>query len=425
VRADDKSYAVRGAVLEFAANPRFAAALSHTIIGTVLLSRTIRIVMGEPALLAILFGLAALATTVLIARWGTFTWRWLLPFSLLAFLGWATLSLAWSTYRGATVASLVYLFVWAYLAIFVAVARDVIQLIRAFGDVLRLVLAASLAIEIFSGLLIDSPIAFLNIEGNLDQGGPIQGLLGSRNMMGLVAVVALITFTVELLTKSVTTTVAALSIASATIAVALTQSPVSAGLVAVLVVTTAALFLLRHLPPERLRVWQFSLAGATVVFVFVAWLLRSRLISWLDASRELAYRVDVWKDAWDLVKVHALEGWGWIGGWKRAVGPFLSINADGPKHASALNAYLDVLLQLGLVGLVLFVVLLGLAFVRSWLLACRQRSRGYIWFPLVLISLITVSLAESAALVDIGWFLVVACGIKVAENLSWRTALPE
>jgi O-antigen ligase len=413
------------AIFDFAANPRFAAALSQTIIGTVVLSRPISIIMGEPALLGILVGLSALVTVVLISRWGTFTWRWLLPFSLLAFLGWAALSVAWSTYRWSTIGALVYLVLWAYLAIFVAVARDVIQLVRAFGDVLRVVLALSLAIEVFSGLLIDSPIRFLGVEGNLDQGGPIQGLLGSRNQLGLVAVVALATFAVELITRSVSTMVGVFSVIGSAVTIALTQSPVSAGLVAVLGLTTAALIGLRQLRPERLRVWQFSLAGATAIALTLAWLLRGRIISWLDASQELEYRVDVWKRVWDLIKLHPLEGWGWIGQWTSSVGPYLSINSDGIRHGSALNAYLDTWLQLGFVGLALLLVLLGLAFVRSWLLACRQRSRAYIWFPLVLMSLITVSLAESSVLVNTGWFLLVACGIKVAENLSWRTALPE
>jgi O-antigen ligase len=413
------------AVVDFAANPRFAAALSHSIIGTVLLSRPIRIIMGEPALLGILFGLAAFATIVLISRWGTFTWRWLLPISLMSFLGWAALSIMWSNYRWSTVGALVYLAFWAYLAIFVAVARDVIQLVRVFGDVLRVVIGLSLAIEIFSGLLIDSPIRFLGVEGNLDHGGPIQGVLGTRNQLGLIAVVALATFAVELITRSVTTTVGVLSILAAAITITLTQSPVSAGLVAVLVVTAAVLVALRQLRPERLRVWQLSLAAGTAIVLIVAWLFRGRIISWLDASRELQYRVDVWKSVWDLIKIHPLEGWGWIGQWKGSVGPYLGINADGVRHGSALNAYLDAWLQLGFVGLALLIGLLGLAFVRSWLLASSQRSRAYIWFPLVLVSLITVSLAESSVLVTSGWFLLVVCGIKVAENLSWRTALPE
>ncbi len=417
--------AVRAAVFEFAASPRFAAALSQVIIGTVLLSHTVRAVMGEPALWGALVTLSAFVTVVLIARWGTFTWRWLLPFSLIAFLGWAGLSIVWSAYRGSTVGSLVYLAVWTYLAIFVAVARDVIQLVRAFGDVLRVILAGSLAIEIFAGLLVDAPVRFLGVEGNLDQAGPIQGLFGSRNLMGLVAVIALVTFAVELLTRSVTLTVGWLSVAGAAVTIALTQSPVSVGLVIVLGLTTAALFGLRRLKPERLRVWQFSLAGATTIGLVVAWILRRRIIAWLDASRELQFRAHAWKQIWDLIKVHPLEGWGWIGAWQHSLGPFVSVNADGIRHNSALNAYLDVWLQLGLVGLVLLLVLVGLAFVRSWLLACRQRSRAYIWFPLVLVSLITVSMAESTLLVDIGWFFLVACGIKVAENLSWRTTLPE
>lgn len=46
-----------------------------------------------------------------------------------------------------------------------------------------------------------------------------------------------------------------------------------------------------------------------------------------------------------------------------------------------MNAYLDVWFQLGLPGLVAFV---GLAFIRLWLLASRQRGFVYAWLALVL-----------------------------------------
>ena len=49
--------------------------------------------------------------------------------------------------------------------------------------------------------------------------------------------------------------------------------------------------------------------------------------------------------------------------------------------ASGMNAYLDVWFQLGLPGLVAFV---GLAFIRLWLLASRQRGFVYAWLALVL-----------------------------------------
>ena len=51
---------------------------------------------------------------------------------------------------------------------------------------------------------------------------------------------------------------------------------------------------------------------------------------------------------------------------------------DG-SQTSALNAYLDVWIQVGLIGLFAFVFMVALAFAGSWLLASRQRSFVYAW----------------------------------------------
>ncbi|MFC5858922.1 hypothetical protein [Agromyces flavus] len=58
--------------------------------------------------------------------------------------------------------------------------RDTIQIVRAFGDVFRVLLAVSLALEVLSGVLLDLPIAFLGIQGDIASLGPIQGIFGSR-----------------------------------------------------------------------------------------------------------------------------------------------------------------------------------------------------------------------------------------------------
>ena len=60
---------------------------------------------------------------------------------------------------------------------------------------------------------------------------------------------------------------------------------------------------------------------------------------------------------------------------------------DG-SQTSALNAYLDEWFQVGLIGLFAFAFMVGLAFVRSWLLASRQRSFVYAWPALVLVVLL-------------------------------------
>jgi hypothetical protein len=78
--------------------------------------------------------------------------------------------------------------------------------------------------------------------------------------------------------------------------------------------------------------------------------------------------------------------------------------------------------QLGLIGFALFLGFLGLAFVRSWLLASRRRSIVFAWPALVLVVLLIGSLAESFTLVEFGWLALVLCSVKASRELSWRTA---
>ena len=115
----------------------------------------------------------------------------------------------WSDYQWATFAGVVYQLIFAFLAVYIALVRDAIQIVRVVGDVLRVLLTASLALEVLSGLLLDLPIRFLGIEGNIAVGGPIQGLFGTRNQLSIVALIAFVTFLVELRTRSVRPPVAA------------------------------------------------------------------------------------------------------------------------------------------------------------------------------------------------------------------------
>ena len=109
--------------------------------------------------------------------------------------------------------------------------------------------------------------------------------------------------------------------------------------------------------------------------------------------------------------------------WRPEILPFLAIDTEAARpSASALNAYLDVWFQLGLVGLFAFLVLATLALVRSWLLASRRRSTVYTWPALVLVALTACSFAESSILVEFGWLTLVVCTVKASRELSWRQA---
>lgn len=411
------------AMASFLAAPRFVTALTTVIVGTGTLAFLLRQTIGWAGLIAILATVAVLGSVSIVARWGTIQWRGLLPVSLLLFLGWASLSFNWSQYHWATVGGLAYLGVFTLLGIYVALTRDTIQIVRAFGDTLRFMLALSLAIEIVSGVLSDSSNRVLHVLGKLDELGPIQGITGAHNQLGILALVALITFGTELRTHLTSRGLSIGSMSLAGIVLLLTRSPLAWGALLVVGIAAAALYGLRRVARDRQRFWQIGMLIATPLVGILAWTFRSGIVTLFNAGGELAYRLELWRQTWDLIRLFPLQGWGWVGIWRRDLPPFQAFASMSAREgSSASNAFLDVWLQLGLIGLVLFVVLVGLALVRSWLLASRQRSIVFAWPALVLAALVTTALAESSLLFEFGWFTFVVCCVKAAEQLSWRRA---
>ena len=141
--------------------------------------------------------LCVLGVAILFVRREELSLLRLAPSSLLAFLALALASLIWTTDRSDSLVGWIWTFGFAVLAITIGHIRDTLQTVRAIGDTLRALLLVSLGVEILSGILIDVSISFLAVEGNLAIGGPIQGIFGTRNMLGFIAVIALITFFIE------------------------------------------------------------------------------------------------------------------------------------------------------------------------------------------------------------------------------------
>jgi O-antigen ligase len=416
-RTHDVLTAVRSAL----DSPRFVHACTLAIIGTGFLSDTLQRLIGWPGMLAIVITLVAVATISLLWRRGNIEWQGVLPVSLLVFVAWAAASVLWSSYRWSTVGGVSYLLAFTVIALYVALLRDTIQIVRSFGDVLRVVLALSLALEVFSGVLIDAPLPFLAIEGKLAELGPIQGVMSTRNQLGLVAIIAIITFAVELLTRSVKRGLAMSSLVLGAVCVLLSRSPVAIGVMAAVGTAVLALYLVRHASDQHRTIWQWATLGAAVLLAFAAWAFRSPLMLLLSANSELTYRLGLWRGLWNLISINPLEGWGWLGQWRPDIQPF-TFFAGEREPTSAVNAYIDVWFQLGLAGVFIFLVLVALAFTRSWILAGRRRNIVFAWPALVLVALIVSSLAESSILVEYGWLTFVVCCVKAARELSWRRA---
>jgi exopolysaccharide production protein ExoQ len=409
------------AAYAFFSHARFARAMSILVIATALGTHLLRSLVGTAGLTAIVVSELVLCALMLIARRRVVRWNSFLPISLAVFVLWCTMSYFWSYYPKASLVGIASQLSFAVLALAISATRDTIQLIRAIGDVLRVFLATSLALEIFAGVLIDGPIEFLGIRGNLVTGEGIQGVFGSRNSFMLVSLIALVTFLIEWRTKSVTREVAGWSIFGAALCVLLAASPVGFVTALVVAVIAALLFALRKMEPGVRRGTEIAAASVAGLGLIIAWALRGSILELLSSSPVLQYRLSLWSEELRLAAMKPLEGWGWVGLWPRKTQPFTVMNSgSGDIHNSGLNIFLDTWLQVGIVGLALLVILLGFAYARSWSLATSKKSEIYLWSPLVLSLMIVSGLAESTALTEWGWFFVVLIVARSSAELSWR-----
>jgi exopolysaccharide production protein ExoQ len=270
-------------------------------------------------------------------------------------------------------------------------------------------------------VLLDMPFSFIGVHGDIARLGPIQGIFGTRNLLGFVAVLALITFLIEYRTQSVPPGVSIASVVLAGGLATLSDSPTVLVLAVGVGAAVGALALVRHTPLERRTLLQWALGGLVLVALIVGYAARHPIIAFLGAGSDFSMRVRLWTLIIDYVRVSPVQGWGWFGPWDPNEFPFSLINYRlDANHATALNAYFDILLQLGWLGLILFVAFAGVALLRSWLDASERRSVIYAWTPLMLVALLVDSMFESFTLSGLGWLLLVILAVRAGHSRGWR-----
>ncbi|MBW9119438.1 O-antigen ligase family protein [Microbacterium trichothecenolyticum] len=406
------------------ASASFARAFTLVVFATVFSAYAIERIAGAVTYVTIVTGLCVLGLSMMIARRPELSLLRLVPTTVVMFMAWAFASIFWSSDSSASFWSWLSMAALAFLAVVIGHVRDTLQTVRALGDVLRVLLGVSLALEVLSGILLDIPFTFLGIQGRIAELGPVQGIFGTRNLLGFVAVMALITFLIEYRTQSVRPGVSLASVVLAGGLAVLSDSPTVVVLAVGVGLAVGALALVRHARPEHRAGLQLALGALVVIGVFAGYTARHPIIALLGAGTDFSMRVELWNFMVDILRQKPVQGFGWFGVWDQGEYPFNAINFWlGKDHATGLNAYFDVALQLGWVGLVLFLALGALALARSWLVAGERRSVVYAWTPLMLVALLVDSMFESFTLTGLGWLMLVLCAVRAGQSRSWREKL--
>jgi O-antigen ligase len=365
-------------------------------------------------------------------------WRWRrVPKSTIAFLLLAVLSLAWSYYPAETLLGLAITLSTTLVAVALVLCLTWTRLVRALGGAIKWVLALSIVFELWVAIFVrepvapnftdygaDAPKAFFWSRGLLFSGGPIEGIVGNRNLLGMVALLGLIVFGSRLAAGSVRRAqgIGWLVVSGAVLLLTRSATVILVGVI-VLVALGFALWA-RRVGPDRRRGVYWAAAGtlvASVTLLLVSW---NALLGLFGKSDDLTGRLDIWNAVIGLAAQRPWFGWGWVGYWPPWAEPFDGLAVrNGVEYLQAHNAWLDVWLQLGVVGVLAFASIVIGALWRSWFLAV-DRPRDDAGGPLphsaaalvpllLLVALIGQSLAESRLLIEGGWLLLIA--------IAWST----
>lgn len=359
------------------------------------------------------------------------------PRALWIFLGWCLVSLAWSHWRPATAASIAAQILCSLMAFVIASTLSWRRILDALSVALRWVVLLSLLLELVVAVIVRHPVApvwtdyghrkipaaFYYSRADLFTGGQIQGLPGNSNLLAMVALLAAIVVALQFAEGRLrrNRSLGWLVLSALTFALTRSATVLVAAVVTALVLLAAVL--IRRIPTERRTRPYLTALIVAIVLAVVVFVARTPILHLLGKSSTLTGRGVIWQRVWELAQQHPVIGWGWIGYWWPDVAPLNHLVVlKGVTYLQAHDAYLDLWMQVGVIGMIMFIVYVLTTLGRGWAAATRVSytvDREPVTFTavslfalLVATALVVQSFAESRLLYEGNWILFAIIAIK-------------
>lgn len=387
--------------------------------------------------------LAALSVALLVIERDRWAVRGL-PIPLVAFLLLTGASIAWSHYPAMSLLGAATTWATIVGAIALAVVIPWDDLLRYLGYAVRAILGISLVFELAVAIFVQRPVLPLWYPSDIPvteipsldywtksllfEGGQIQGIVGNSNLLAFVALIGIIVFGVQLADNRVRLLAGWTSMSAAILTLLLTRSATIAAAIAAIAILVLAVWLIRRAStPVAVGEAYLLSAAAGVGGVGLIVLLHAPILDALDKTSMLTGRIHIWEEVIGLAEQRPFFGWGWISHWAPWVDPLGTlVEIGGVYQLQAHNAWLDIWLQLGILGLVVFGALVLVTIVRTWWMATDRRKVrigsdepfiALTVFPLLVLAVLLVqSLSESRILVEGGLLLFALLAVKTKRH---------
>lgn len=359
------------------------------------------------------------------ARLRTLLWRSTAA-PLAAFVAICLLSTLWSNYPATTLLGSLVQIATATIGIALVLLRPIGRLLTIFATVVQANLALSLLFELIVPLLPGgrlmpfftnyppgSPGAYYWSLGLIWTGDRIQGIVGNANLTCFLALIGGITILSLLVARRIPKRLAFPALALDALMFELSRSAtvIVAGVI-VLAVTAIVLGYRRVRGRSKI-----VLSIGAVVVLTIASISSSNIaqpvLRLLGKADDLTGRLEIWHVVSGLVSQRPVLGWGWVGYWPPWAEPYRNlIVRDRVQYLQAHNAYLDVELQVGVVGLIAFVIVIAALVFRAVRLAAVRAPLTLL--PLLLTAaLLTQALAESRLLIEGNWAMLTILSVTL------------
>ena len=305
-------------------------------------------------------------------------------------------------------------------------------------------LAMSILFELFVALVLRRPLFPLWSDyppgttaewqwsgGLILEGGRVQGVMGNANLLAMVALLALIVAGCRAAARI--DRLWPLWIALPAVNLMLARSAtVSFAVVAVAIIAWLIVAWVRWRGAAFYRVFAIAIAAGMVVIALIVanW---DAVAEFLGREAGMEARVAIWDRVAALIVNSPIVGVGYLGYWMPWVEPFDALGRIGETlYLQAHNVWLDVLLQLGLVGLIVWTALQVQALRNCLGAMYRSPARDYALnaAPLLIwVALFVQGLAESRPWIELGMILLVILAIgrkrrEIAPRAPATVAMP-